>query len=137
MIENEEEDKNNLNNTVLEGMDVQGVWEDIDNQNQKKLHLEKLFDPNGPYSKHKKFLKDKKNKSKRRNRKKSNQPGSFLNRIDASIYRDEVNEDRNYGIASLFEDPYEKEIRLAELVESKKRKKGNILNKTHSKIIKL
>ena len=96
---------------------------------KNKYHLDKLFDPNGPYSQHRKYLKDKKNKSKRQQRKKSNQPASFINRIDANIYIGDICDDKNYGIASLFEDPTEKEVRLAGLIENNRRKKGIILSK--------
>ena len=90
---------------------------------KNKFHLEKLFDPDGPYSKNKHFIKEKKSKSKRRNRKKSNQPNSFIKRND-NIDKEDLNFHNIYGIASLFEDPSEKEVRLQEVIDSNKRKKG-------------
>lgn len=49
--------------------------------------------------------------------------GNFIDNIDADIYKDEIDDAHNYGIASLFEDPNEKEVRFNEINKNKRRKK--------------
>lgn len=125
MERDEEEDKYNIHQTVLKGMDVEGICADIGEQNSKNYHLDKLFNPQGPYfTQTQLFEQEKRNKSKRRNKKKPINPQQlFLNRIDSKLYRDDFEDTKNYGIATLFEDPVEKEVRMAELINRNKKKK--------------
>jgi hypothetical protein len=124
MERKQEEDINNLNETVLKGMDVDGIWADIDDHQSKKFHLDKLFNPQGPYfTQTQLYQHEKKIKDKRRSRKKSmHNQGNFLDNIDADIYKDELGESGNYGIASLFEDAQEKEIRFTGINKNKQKK---------------
>lgn len=125
LMEKDEDEHCNVNKTVLEGMDVDRMFEDIDDQQNKGFHLDKLFNPQGPYYKQtRQFEKDKKSRQKRRNNKKSINPrGNFLDKIDPSIYCDDLADSKNYGIATLFESPKEKEIRLNVQLENQRRKK--------------
>jgi hypothetical protein len=124
-MEKDEDEHCNVNKTVLQGMDVDRMFEEIDDQQNKGFYLDKLFNPQGPYHKQAQlFEKEKKNKQKRRTNKKSVNPrGNFLDKIDPTTYWDELADSKNYGIASLFESPKEKEIRLNVQIEKQRKKK--------------
>lgn len=125
MERDQEEEKYNLQHTVLEGMDVDSICADIADEQNKNYHLDKLFDKKGPYfTQTQRFEKDKRKRHKRHNRKKSVRPhGNFLDNINVDIYKDNIVEPKNYGIATLFEEPEEKEIRMNSLNKKMKKKK--------------
>ena len=86
--------------------------------------MDKLFNPQGPYfTQTQLFEQDRKRSLKRKHRKKSlHHQGNFLDKIDPDIYKNDFDDDKNYGIASLFEDPGEKEVRISEFMKNKKKK---------------
>lgn len=125
MIENDEEEKLKITETVLKGMDVEGIWEEnFDNQN-KTFHLDKLFNDKGPY-----FTQNTKSNNTKRNRIKRNRKRSihyqrnFLDRIDDSLLRNDSDDVKNYGTEALFEDPEEKAIRIAKFTNKSKQRKS-------------
>lgn len=125
MERDNDEEKYNLQQTILKGMDVDGICEDYAEGNDKNYHLDKLFNNQGPYfTQTQRFEADKKLREKRRNRKKSiHHRGNFLDKIDTDIYKDDEDEPKTYCIANLFEDPNEKEIRMNNILRNKKKKK--------------
>jgi len=124
LMEKDEDDDYNLQKTVLKGMDVDGICQEIDDNQNKGYHLDKLFNPQGPYYKQTlRFEQDKRMKEKRRNRKKSMHPHrNFLDQIDKSICNNDPAECKNFGIASLFESPKDNVIRLSDKMSRPKRK---------------
>jgi len=120
----EEEEKERVNDTVLKGMDVDSICADIDEQNNKKYHLDKLFHPQGPYfTQTQQFEHEQKMKSKRKQRRRSvHNQGNFMDKISPDIYKDEYEDEKDYCLVSLFEDPKEKEVRISELIKNKRKK---------------
>lgn len=125
MMEKDEEDNINVNQTILKGMDVESICADIGDQQNKNYHLDKLFNPQGPYyTQTQLFEQEKRNKSKMKRKKSVHYQRNYLDRIDSSVYMGDKDSDKNYGIANLFEDPKEREIRMSELISKKRRRKA-------------
>lgn len=127
MMENEEEEKYRVNNTVLKNTKLDQMFDEIDDHHNMNLHLDKLFDENGPYSQTHRFENGRK-KSKKNRKKSPRAQRNFLDRIDSSLLREDSDSVKDFGTKALFEDPEEKEIRINQLnnrIKSKKSKQAH------------